>query len=146
MPGAAVMGAPQGIRIISAWKDLPDCFVLGHEELLQKAFEALLVTAVKFSDPNGRVEISTKSDCGAPAVIIRSQGKAIPTSVIDGFFDLFTLGESSTPGGDLGLGPSAAYRILSLFRASVTVQNIEPPGIQLTVTLQGAIPSSTDES
>jgi hypothetical protein len=33
----------------------------------------------------------------------------------------------------MGLGPAVAYRILSLFGASVSVENLNPPGIPLTV-------------
>jgi C4-dicarboxylate-specific signal transduction histidine kinase len=43
-----------------------------------------------------------------------------------------------TPGGDLGLAPALAFRILSLFGGSVSVANIEPPGIRLTISLQSA--------
>jgi hypothetical protein len=41
---------------------------------------------------------------------------------------------------DLGLGPPMAYRILSLFGASVSVRNRQPSGIQLTISLKDAAP------
>jgi hypothetical protein len=53
------------------------------------------------------------------------------------FFDIFSIGEAITPGGDLGLGPPVAYRILSLFGASVGVANLDHlRGIRLTVSLK----------
>jgi len=54
------------------------------------------------------------------------------------------VGEESTAGGDLGLGPAVAYRILSLFGAAVSVANREPSGIQLTVSLRRAPPNGGD--
>ena len=57
-----------------------------------------------------------------------------------GFFDLFAVDESSTPGRDLGLGPALARRILALFGASVTVANREPPGIRLIISFRHTLP------
>jgi C4-dicarboxylate-specific signal transduction histidine kinase len=51
---------------------------------------------------------------------------------------VFSIGEAITPGGDLGLGPPVSQRILSLFGGSITVENLEPSGIQLTVILKNA--------
>ena len=53
-------------------------------------------------------------------------------------FDLFGIGESCTPGGDLGLGPATAARILGVFGGSVQVENCQAPGMRLTVQLQAA--------
>jgi C4-dicarboxylate-specific signal transduction histidine kinase len=60
----------------------------------------------------------------------------IPESAIVNFFQVFSIGDAITPGGDLGLGPPVAQRILSLFGGSITVKNLEPSGIQMTVTLK----------
>jgi hypothetical protein len=53
-------------------------------------------------------------------------GGAILASELPKFFDLFSISEMRTPGADLGLGPPVAYRILSLFGASVSVANQDP--------------------
>jgi two-component system sensor histidine kinase/response regulator len=111
--------------------------VRADEALLERALDALLESAVKFC--NGRtIEISREVVSDSVIVTIESSGKTIPDTVLDKFFDLFALNEASTAGGDLGLGPAVAYRILSLFDASVTVVNRDPPGIRLTVMLQAA--------
>jgi K+-sensing histidine kinase KdpD len=54
------------------------------------------------------------------------------------FFDLLSIEEAITPGGDLGLGPAVAYRILALFGASVAVANRDQSGIRLTISLKTA--------
>jgi signal transduction histidine kinase len=109
--------------------------VLGNEELFIRALHALLETAVKFSDEDGTVHLSR----GAmpDSVVIESRGRAIPGLALPKFFDLFSVSESSTPAGDLGLGPPVASRILSLFGASVTVANQDPSGIRFTILLKG---------
>jgi two-component system sensor histidine kinase/response regulator len=115
-------------------------FVLGDEDLLVRAFHAVLETAVKFSEKGDTVLLSHDVAPGLRTIIIESHGRSIPDGSLAKFFDLFSIGEAITPGGDLGVGPPLACRILSLFGASVRVANLDPPGIQLTVSLKGAAP------
>ncbi len=113
-------------------------FVLGTENLLVKALQALLETAVKFSEAGETVRLACHSVPDAIHVGIESHGRTIPLPAIPKFFDLFSIGEAITPGGDLGLGPPVAYRILSLFGGSVTIENRHPSGVQMTVALRRA--------
>lgn len=69
-------------------------------------------------------------------VAIESCGSTIPAAALPKFFDLFSIGEAITPGGDLGLDAPLAYKILSLFGGTVTIENRDVPGIRLTVQFQ----------
>jgi len=109
--------------------------VLGNQELLERALHALLETSVKFSEAGETVRIAYEVVPDFVRVIIESNGRTIPDSALPKFFDLFAIAETSTPGGDLGLGPPVAYRILSLFGASVSVANRDQFGIRLTISL-----------
>src|SRR5580692_3828637 len=111
-----------------------DAMVVGDEELLVKALTALIETAVKFSEHSQTVQIAWMADSDPMVVTIESHGKAIPIDQIPKFFDLFSIGEASTPGGDLGLGPPVACRILALFGGTVTVGNRDGCGIRLTIS------------
>jgi K+-sensing histidine kinase KdpD len=75
------------------------------------------------------------------AVTIEAHGRTISTTALPKFFDIFSIEETLTPGGDLGLGPPVAYRILSLFGSSVSVANLDSSGIRLTISLRMAAPS-----
>jgi DNA-binding response OmpR family regulator len=114
--------------------------VQGEENLLTSALHALLETAVKFSKEGGTVCVEdvandlASSAAGTFGVIIESEGRAIPSSALPKFFDVFAISEAITPGGDLGLGPPMAARILSLFGSTVTVANRDLPGIRLSVS------------
>jgi DNA-binding response OmpR family regulator len=119
--------------------------VLVDEGLLVKALHSLLETAVKFSETGGTIRISRGTASDSPKIIIESRGKTIPSHALPKFFDLFSIGEESTPGGDLGLGPSVAHRILSLFGGSVKVANLDPSGIRMNVSLPN-VPSSPEET
>jgi signal transduction histidine kinase len=112
--------------------------VLGMEDLLVKALHALLETAVKFSQAGGVVALACHYVPDAIQVRMESSGNKIPDAVLHRFFDIFSIGEAITQGGDLGLGPPLASRILALFGGSVTVENVEPCGMQLTASFRCA--------
>ncbi len=114
--------------------------VVGDEDLLVRALHALLDTAVKFSVKGGTVRFTHEIVPDALRLCIESQGRTIPSGAMSKFFDLFSIGDAITPGGDLGLGPPVAYRILSLFGATVSVANRDPAGIRLTISLRPANP------
>ena len=105
-----------------------------------KALHTLLDTAVKFSKAGDAVRLVCQVVPEAIHVRIESCGNRIPAAALHKFFDLFSIGEAITPGGDLGLGPPVAFRILSLFGGSVTVENREPSGIRLTAFFRRAQP------
>ena len=112
--------------------------VVGDEDLLARALRSLLEIAVKFSAKGNIVGLALEVVADTTRVIIQSRGLTISGTAMPKFFDIFSIGETLTPGGDLGLGPAVACRILSLFGASVSVANLEPPGIRLTVSLKNA--------
>ncbi len=64
----------------------------------------------------------------------------LPREALPKFFEIFSIAEPITPGGDLGPGPPVAERIIELFDGTVTVENQEPPGLLFTVYLR-SIPS-----
>jgi CheY-like chemotaxis protein/light-regulated signal transduction histidine kinase (bacteriophytochrome) len=116
--------------------------VVGDEDLLVRAFHALLETAVKFSEEGETVRLAHQVVDDSLAVIIESHGRTISTTALPKFFEIFSVEETLTPGGDLGLGPPVAHRILSLFGGSVSVANLDSSGIRLTISLRKATPSS----
>jgi two-component system sensor histidine kinase/response regulator len=115
--------------------------VLGIEDILVKAMQTLLETAVKFSEPGETVRITCQSVPEAIRVVIDSCGSTIPAAALPKFFDLFSIGEAITPGGDLGLDAPLAYKILALFGGTLTIENRDALGIRLTVYFKPAAPN-----
>jgi two-component system sensor histidine kinase/response regulator len=111
-------------------------FIRGDEDLLVRAFHALLETAVKFSERGNAVLISDDISPYSRRIVIDSHGRTIPGPALAKFFDLFSIGEALIPGGNMGLGAPMAYRILSLFGGSVSIANRDQGGIRLTVSLK----------
>jgi two-component system sensor histidine kinase/response regulator len=120
--------------------------VVGDEDLLVRALHALLETAIKFSEECKTIWLTREVGPDSVRVLIESEGRTIPSSALQKFFDVFSIGEAITPGGDLGLSAPVAYRILALFGASVSVENREPSGIRLTISLRDAMQAVTPTS
>jgi CheY-like chemotaxis protein len=117
--------------------------VVGDQDLLIRSFRSLLETAVKFSRKGESVDLTQEIIGDSVNVIIESHSWTITPSAMPKFFEVFSIGETLTPGGDLGLGPAVASRILSLFGASVSVANRDPLGIRLTISLKSAAPNTS---
>ena len=110
--------------------------VTGETDLLARALQSLLETAIKFTDSGETVRLIKAEACGGPRLLIEATGRAIPAELLPRFFEVLAIGEAVTPGGDLGLAPVLAERIVRLFGGAVTVENRAPPGIRLCVCLK----------
>lgn len=109
--------------------------VRANTDLLAISFTSLLDAAIKFAEPSSSVEVSCRQAGSTVHFEIRAQGHGIPEDLLPQFFDVFAVAKAITPGGDLGLGPAVAQQVIRLFGAEVTVENLDPPGILLAVTL-----------
>lgn len=103
--------------------------------LVQHAFEALLEGGARFCGPQGRVETAVEAREESVVVRVRAPGDPLPREVVDRLLGIFSVVESVTPGGDLGLGLPLASRILHLFGGSVEVVSPEGGGVLFTVRL-----------
>ena len=112
--------------------------VLGKEELLARALRSLIETAVIFCPSGETVRFSGDVTPAEIHLEIATTGRQIPPKSLARFFDVFSVSDPVGPGGDLGLGPPMAERILALFGGTVTAENVDPPGIRLQVRLKPA--------
>jgi len=114
--------------------DIPtNASIVGDLELLTRAIESMLETALKFSTTFVTVTAQRSADDGKAHVIIDAPGRKIPERVIPQFFEMLAIGEAINEGGDIGLAPVVASRIAALFDGGVSVENIDPPGIRLSL-------------
>lgn len=119
---------------------IPECSqrALLESDLHTKAFATLIKTAIKFSDPGNPVQLTCEADDIDISIDIEAVGKTIPEKDIPKFFEIFSIVDPITPGGDLGLGPPVAERIIKLFGGSLTVQNRGSDGITFSVIIPKA--------
>ncbi len=113
-------------------------FVIGVDNLLTKALRAMVETAVQFSHGGGRVSFSARETPAEINFSIEVHGRSVPPHLIPLFFDVLAITEPLIPGGNLGLGPPVAQRIISLFGGSVAVENLDVGGIRLRARMRSA--------
>src|SRR5437867_6693803 len=117
-----------------------------EQALLVRALHALIETALKFSSPGETVRLSGDAAPDSTRICIASQSGAIPAPVLFKFFDLLAVAGTSTSGGDLGLGPPLASRIVAMFSGSESVENRNPSGVRFVVSLRRALEGSGSDS
>jgi two-component system sensor histidine kinase/response regulator len=135
---ALALAAPfaqfRGVRMMPAPKGL--ALVRGHPDHHVRALQSLLETAVKFAHPGGLVRLAQADAPGETRLFIEADGEQIPPEALPRFFSLLAIAEPITPGGDLGLAPPLAERIVTLYGGAVAVENLQPAGIRLSVRLR----------
>ncbi len=121
--------------------------VMEDETLLVRALEALLETAVKFSLKGGTVRLGYDVSASSRRLTIDSHGRTIPVPALAKIFDLFSISDAITPGGDLGVGlPFGGMRILPVAGfSSLSVANRESSGIVLIVSLNSVACSNREQ-
>ena len=107
--------------------------VRGSPDDLLHALRSLLETAVKFASPGTTVRLAKAAVPGETGLVIEADGLSIPPEALPRFFDLLAITQPITPGGDLGVAPALAERIVSLYGGTVSVENLALPGIRLAV-------------
>ena len=114
---ATVLASVRQVRLDPAPDD--SRVVCGETQLFVRACQSLLETAVKFSYPGESVRMAFLPGEGEIVLRMEARGRTIPADALPKFFQVFSINDAITPGGDLALGPAVAERIISLFGGSV---------------------------
>ncbi len=125
-------------RQIAIQTALEDALVAGEPQLLLRVFSAVLETAIKFSKDSHPVRLEVVAVEPAVWIQIEARGRQIPADVLPNFFRVFAITRTITPGGDIGLGPALACRILHLYGGTIAVENLNPAGVRFQITLPKA--------
>jgi signal transduction histidine kinase/CheY-like chemotaxis protein len=95
--------------------DLPPVWVEADPARLTQIVDNLLLNAIKYTPPDGLIEVSTLSDGDEAALRVRDSGVGIPPELLPRIFDLFTQGPRSLDRaqGGLGVGLTLAHQDLT---------------------------------
>lgn len=95
--------------------------VVGDAERLQQVFWNLISNAIKFTPPNGRIEITLERVQGQAQIRVADTGQGIAADLLPHIFERFRQGDSSTtkakPG--LGLGLAIAKHLVELHGGTI---------------------------
>jgi YesN/AraC family two-component response regulator len=112
--------------------------ICGNEDLLIKAFRLLLKSAVNLCPDNKKIYINQQSigDCIEINIVIENQTLSAHTISI--FFEALCMKNVFTPGGDMGLDPVIANRLILLCGGTVCIENL-PRGVGMTIVLKASL-------
>ncbi len=135
---AVILGAPKRLTV-----DLSDnerASVMGDPVRLRQLFRAIVSNAVKYTDPGGRIRLSSVKQDGQLAVSIEDNGIGIPPESVDRVFDRFYRVEESRSRGGSGLGLTVAKWIAEAHHGSIQVRSTPGKGSVFTVLLPLSAP------
>ncbi len=110
--------------------------VHGQHEMVVRAVRALLVTATRFALPGSTVRLTLTPDDLVVRMAIEASGYAVPELELARFFEVFAIGRTLTPGGDVGLAPALGRCLIRASGGQVAIENLDPPGVRITVLLR----------
>jgi signal transduction histidine kinase len=105
---------------------------------LEQVLGNLVRNAAKYTEPEGKIEVTAWSEDGEASVRVRDNGIGIPAELLPRIFDLFIQGEQSLDrsGGGLGIGLTLVHRLVEMHGGQVTAQSGgEGQGSEFTVRL-----------
>ena len=113
-------------------------WVLADEARLVQVFNNLLGNAIKFTAPDGTIEVEAGARGGAVEFVIRDDGVGMSADDLQRAFDLFYQAPNSSRGvsGGLGLGLAIVKSLIEMQSGTVHVESAGPgAGTTVTVTL-----------
>ena len=135
---ASIHPAAEAKRIEIVVAPVDDIVVRGDADRLQQVFWNLLTNAVKYTNPDGRVEITTELRDDAVAVLVRDTGSGIAPELLPFIFERFRQGDSGPTRsfGGLGLGLAIVKSLAELHGGGVSAMSEgDGRGSTFTVTL-----------
>ncbi len=119
---------------------LPDNLppVVAQENRMRQVIRNLLDNALKFTPPNGRIDISASLHGDMVEVRVSDNGLGIPGESLPHIFERFYKVERSRRNGGSGLGLAIVKNIVQAYGGDVSVESQEGEGSTFTFTLSVA--------
>lgn len=121
------------VRTALAAKD--DLTVMGEPQLLSRALIDLLQTALCCTVANETITLETQVAAGLAHVTLVTDGQSLSPQALESFFEVGGQRALLKGGGDFGLGPALASRIIRLFNGRISVRNGSERGLAIKLSL-----------
>jgi two-component system sensor histidine kinase/response regulator len=107
--------------------------------LLERCVGHLLFTAVQCVEENGTIQLFAEhGDNNEAVIVIRTSGPRLPDEDFDTFFEVGGQKTLVRGGGDFGLRPALAKKLIELFHGKLNIKNKNDNGIVITARLPRA--------
>lgn len=114
---------------------VPGLRVWGDQYRLEQAVQNLIVNAVAYTPPGGRVTVILRRESGNAVLIVQDTGKGIAPEDTDRVFTRYYRSASSENSRSTGLGLSIAYEITRMHHGSLTVESTVGKGTAFRLSL-----------
>jgi two-component system sensor histidine kinase VicK len=124
------------INITYTSPDTP-VFAQVNKEKLQRVMDNLIINAIKFSGPNGNIDINLSTVHNEVSISVKDSGIGIPQDMLPYIFDRFSkAGRKGIRGeASVGLGLSIVRQIIRKHDGEIEVDSSEKQGTTFTITL-----------
>ena len=112
-----------------------ECITWGDEYRLEQAFQNLIVNAIYYTKPKGKVYVNLKSVDNMAYVSITDTGVGISEKDLDKIFDRYYRVSGTEKHQSTGLGLSIAQEIIKQHQGSITVKSHLGEGTIFTVQI-----------
>lgn len=117
--------------------DMDEIFFSGDKALMYHVWINILSNAVKYTDRNGKIQISLKRDGGDIFATISDNGIGMSKEELDKVFVRFYKADRARNSSGSGLGLSIAKKIVELHKGSIQVNSRKEMDTTFTVRLPG---------
>lgn len=117
--------------------DIEDrAMIRADKSMLEIVWHNLLLNALKFTEPGGKITLTQVSDEDTVMVSISDTGCGMSEETMKHIFDKFYQGDTSHSGQGNGLGLALALRVIELASGSISVKSELGKGTTFTVRLK----------
>jgi two-component system OmpR family sensor kinase len=109
--------------------------VRGDRDLLIIAFRNLLDNALKYTEPDGQVEVRATDDGNNAVIDVADTGPGIPEEDLPHIFEELYRGQQAKRVEGSGLGLTLVHKIITLQGGEITVRSRETHGTVMSVRL-----------
>lgn len=122
-----------------------DVYVNGDFTRLSQCFGNVLNNAAKYTDPNGKINVSVAVTASEVVVSISDNGVGIPPTHLNRVFDMFSQvdANSTQTRGGLGIGLTLAKSLIGIHNGSIAVHS---PGVNQGSTFDITLPRVSENN
>ncbi len=121
---------------------LPRTSYYGNEEFLYQVWLNLMDNAIKYSQKNGRIQVTLTSQPTGDLITLSDEGAGMTPEVISRIFDKFYQGDTSRKTKGNGLGLALAKQIVQLHAGTIKVKSTPNKGSKFIIFLPNDLKNS----
>ena len=118
---------------ISLDLDIDDCYTLANEGMLEQVFINIIENSIKFTEPNGKINIKVYEKDSKVIVKIKDNGKGIERENLNHIFDKFYTTKDKNNNIGNGLGLALAKKIIDLHEGYIEVSSEKDKYTEFTI-------------